>query len=199
VRLRVKYVLSDILQRDFNSLELLRTVGERKGVRLSPEQWEQFAWLWYEPLARCARIEPDLPETLGVLQRMGLKLGIVSNTFVSRTSLERQLRELGLLDFFSVQLYSCEFHFRKPNVEIFRRAAEQIGTAAPQILFVGDRIDNDIRPALRSGMQAALKEAHTNAGKRTPPGAHRIRRLAELPGLVEQINAGAVPSRSVPA
>jgi FMN phosphatase YigB (HAD superfamily) len=84
-------------------------------------------------------------------------------------------------------------------VEIFRRAAEQIGTAAPQILFVGDRIDNDIRPALRSGMQAALKDAHTNTGKRTPPGAHRIRRLAELPGLVEQINAGAVPSGSVPA
>ncbi len=199
LRLRVKYVLSDILQRDFNSLELLRTVGERKGVRLTPEQWDQFAWLWYEPLARCARIEPDLPETLGALQRMGLKLGIVSNTFVSRTSLERQLRDLGLLDFFSVQLYSYEFHFRKPNVEIFRRAAEMIGTPAPQILFVGDRIDNDIRPALQSGMQAVLKEAHTNTGKRTPPGAHRISLLAELPALVERINAAGVPSDSVRA
>jgi HAD superfamily hydrolase (TIGR01549 family) len=198
VRLHVRYVLSDILQRDFNSLELLRTVGERKGVRLSPEQWEQFAWLWYEPLARCARIEPDLPETLAALQRMGLKLGIVSNTFVSRASLERQLRELGLLDFFCMQLYSCEFHFRKPDVKIFRIAAERIGTAEPQILFVGDRIDNDIRPALQSGMKAALKDAHTNAGKPTPPGAHRIHRLAELPGLVEKINGAGVPSGSVP-
>jgi HAD superfamily hydrolase (TIGR01549 family) len=199
VRLRVKYVLSDILRRDFNSLELLRTVGERQGVRLTPEQWDQFAWLWYEPLARCARIEPDLPETLAALQRLGLKLGIVSNTFVSRTSLERQLRELGLLDFFRVQLYSYEFHFRKPSVEIFRIAAEKIGTPAPQILFVGDRIDNDIRPALQCGMQAALKEAHTNTGKRTPPGAHRIRLLAELPALVERLNAAALPSGSVRA
>jgi HAD superfamily hydrolase (TIGR01549 family) len=199
VRLRVTYVLSDILRRDFNSLELLRTVGERKGVRLTPEQWEQFAWLWYEPLARQAQVEPDLPQTLDALRRMGLRLGIVSNTFVCRASLEHQLRELGLLDFFAVQLYSYEFRFRKPNVEIFRRAAEKIGVAEPQILFVGDRIDNDIRPALRSGMQAVLKEAHTNTGKRAPPGAYRVRRLAELPDLVEKINAGRVPSGPVPA
>jgi FMN phosphatase YigB (HAD superfamily) len=121
---------------------------------------------------------------------MDLKLGILSNTFVCRASLERQLRELGLLDFFRMQLYSCEFHVRKPNVEIFRAAAGRIGVAAPHILFVGDRIDNDIRPALQSGMKAALKDAHTNAGKKTPPGAYRIRLLAELPGLIEKLNAG---------
>jgi HAD superfamily hydrolase (TIGR01549 family) len=192
VRLRVKHVLSNLLQRDFNSLELLQTVGARKGVRLTSEQWEQFAWLWYEPLARQARIEPDLPQTLGALQRMGLRLGIVSNTFVCRASLERQLRELGLLSFFPVQLYSYEFRIRKPSLEIFRLAAQKIGAPAPQILFVGDRVDNDIRPALQCGMQAVLKEAHTNAGQRTPPGAHKVRLLAELPALVERINAGAM-------
>lgn len=195
VRLRAKYVLSNILQRDFNSLEVLRAVGARKGVELSPEQWEQFAWLWYEPLARCAQVEPDLPETLGALKRMGLKLGIVSNTFVNRASLERHLRALGLLDFFPVQLYSYEFHFRKPSVEIFRVAAEKIGEAAPNILFVGDRIDNDVKPALQSGMHAALKEARTNQGKKTPPGAYRIDHLAELPGLIEQIDASATQFR----
>ncbi len=187
-RLRARYLLSDILQRDFNSLELLQTVGARKGVDLSPEQWEQFAWLWYEPLSRCARIEPDLPETLTALRDMGLKLGIVSNTFVSRRSLERHLRELGILEFFSLQLYSHEFHFRKPNAEIFRIAAERIGEAAGDILFVGDRIDNDVRPALTSGMEAVLKEAYTNQGKKTPPGAHRIHRLAELPDLIQSLS-----------
>ncbi len=191
VRLRAKYVLSNILQRDFDSLEMLRTIGARKGVELSPGQWEQFAWLWYEPLARCAQIEPDLPETLGTLQRMGLKLGIVSNTFVNRASLERHLAELDLLAFFSVQLYSYEFHFRKPSVEIFRLAAERIGAALPSILFVGDRIDNDIEPALQSGMHAVLKAARTNRGQKAPPGAYRIDRLAELPDLVAKLNAEA--------
>lgn len=197
VRLRIKFLLSDILRRDFDSLEVFRKVGARQGVHLSLEQWEQFAWLLYEPLSRQARIDEDLPQTLGALKGMGLKLGIVSNTFVNRASLERHLQQLGLLDFFTVQLYSYEFHFRKPSVEIFRIAAEKIGEPAEQIVFVGDRIDNDIRPALDTGMRAVLKEAYTNAGKPTPPGAWRIQRLSELPRVVQQINAGAAqPTRA---
>jgi putative hydrolase of the HAD superfamily len=189
VRLHARHVMSDILRRDFDSLEVLKAVGARLGVQLSPEEWEQFAWLWYEPLSRCAKIESDLRETLAGLQNMGLKLGIVSNTFVTRTSLQRHLRQLGLLEFFSMQLYSYELHVRKPSTEMFRIAADRIGERPESILFVGDRIDNDIRPALATGMRAALKEAYTNDGKEAPPAALRIRRLAELPALIERINA----------
>jgi HAD superfamily hydrolase (TIGR01549 family) len=196
VRLRIKYLMASIQRRDFDSMEVLKAAGVKLGVKLAPEQWEQFAWLWYEPLSRRATIEGDLPETLARLQRMGLKLGIVSNTFVTRASLAQHLRLLGLLDFFPVQLYSYEYHVRKPSTEIFRIAAAQIGEAAPNILFVGDRIDNDIRPALASGMRAALKEAHTNRGKKVPAAALKIRRLAELPALIGQINAARVPAPS---
>lgn len=188
VRLRVRYLLSDITRRDFDSLELLRTVGTRKGVDLSTAQWEQFAWLWYEPLSRCAQVEDDIKQTLGRLKDLGLKLGIVSNTFVNRASLERHLKLLDILDFFPLQLYSYEFDVRKPNPALFRIAADKIGVSTENILFVGDRIDNDIVPAMASGMRAALKEAYTNTGKRTPQGAHRIRRLSELPELIEGIN-----------
>ena len=119
---------------------------------------------------------------------MDLKLGIVSNTFVNRASLERHLKVISILDFFPVQLYSYEYHVRKPSPELFRIAVEKIDVPAENILFVGDRIDNDILPAMGIGMKAALKEAYTNAGKRMPQGAYRIRRLAELPELIEKIN-----------
>lgn len=188
VRLRTKYLLSNITRRDFDSLELLRTVGLRKGVNLSPAQWEQFAWLWYEPLGRCAQVEDDIRQTLGALKNLGLRLGIVSNTFVNRASLERHLRILGILDFFPVQLYSYEFHVRKPSPELFRIATQRIAVPAESILFVGDRIDNDVLPAIGVGMRAVLKEAYTNAGKKTPPGTYRIRRLSELPELIERIH-----------
>jgi putative hydrolase of the HAD superfamily len=188
VRLRWRHLLSDLTGRDFDSLELLRAIGTKTGVSLSRPQWEQFAWLWYEPLGRCAQVEDDIKETFSTLRRLDLKLGIVSNTFVNRASLERHLQDLGLLDFFSIQLYSYEFNVRKPDKELFRIAAEKVGVPAGNILFVGDRIDNDILPAMASGMKAALKEAYTNAGKKTPSGAHRIRRLAELPALIESIN-----------
>ncbi|MCX5646957.1 MAG: HAD family hydrolase [Phycisphaerae bacterium] len=197
VRLRTKYLIANLTRKDFDSLQVLQKVGGGLGVKLSPEQWEQFAWLWYESLGHCARIEVDLARTLDTLKRMGLKLGIVSNTFVNRSSLERQLRELGLLDFFSVQVYSYELHVRKPSPEIFRIAADKIGERAQSVLFVGDRIDNDIRPALASGMRAALKEAYTNEGRKTPDTALRICRLAELPALIERINATQAPAASM--
>lgn len=196
VRLRTKYLIADLTRQDFDSLEVLKEVGAKLGVKLSAPQWEEFAWLWYEPLSRRARIEEGLPESLAQLTRMGLKLGIVSNTFVNRATLQRQLQLVGLLEFFPVQLYSYEFHVRKPSTEIFRIAAAKIAEPPRNILFVGDRIDNDILPALASGMRAALKEAYTNRGKRVPPAAVRIGRLAELPALIERINASAAQTAS---
>ena len=191
VRLRLRYFLSEYTGRDFDSLALLEKVGRKEGMTCSREQWEQVIWQWYEPLSELAEVESNLKETLTGLKALGLKLGIVSNTFVNRASLERHLRKLGLLDFFSVRLYSYELGLRKPDLRIFKIAAEKIGEALENILFVGDRIDKDILPALNGGMMAALKDAYTNAGKKTPPGAWRVRLIAELPGLIEQTNAKA--------
>lgn len=192
VRLRVRQVRSDLAGRDFDALTFLQDIGRREGVELSPEQWEQFAWSWYEPLSRLADVEWNVSETLASLKELGLKLGIVSNTFVNRELLERHLDQRGILEFFSVRLYSYEFAFRKPNLEIFRIAAQRIGEALENIIFVGDRIDKDIEPALQSGMMAVLKAAYTNARKQPPPGAWKIRDLAELPGLIARINTAAV-------
>jgi FMN phosphatase YigB (HAD superfamily) len=55
-------------------------------------------------------------------------------------------------------------------------------------LYVGDRIDKDIKPAIKSGMHAVLKAAYTNAGKKIPEGARKINQLSELAGLIETIN-----------
>jgi len=187
--LRIRHLLSNITKNDFNSLALLRGIGIKKGIRLDGQKWRQFAWLWYEPLSKIATTEPKIKETLTALKNSGLKLGIVSNTFVNGCSLEKHLEQIGILDFFTVRVYSYEFDFRKPDTRIFKIAAERIGETMENILYVGDRIDKDIRPALRSGMQAVLKNAYTNAGKKIPNGVFKINQLSELPGLIEKINA----------
>jgi len=197
VRLRIRYYLSECRGQDFDSLALLQEAGRKDGLTCSREQWEEVIWHWYEPLSRLAEVEPDLKETLSSLLRKGIKLGIVSNTFVNRASLERHLEQLGLRDFFSLRLYSYELGLRKPDLRIFRAAAEQIEEAPEHILFVGDRIDKDVRPALACGMKAALKDAYTNAGKKAPDRAWKISRIAELPDLIQEANARVVQNVSV--
>jgi putative hydrolase of the HAD superfamily len=190
IALRIRYLLSNITRKDFNSLVLLRGIGTKKGIKLDRQQWRDFAWLWYEPLRKIATTEPGLKETLAALKDSGLKLGIVSNTFVSGSSLEKHLEQVGILDFFTSRVYSYEFDFRKPDTRIFKIAAGRIGEMVENILFVGDRIDKDIKPAIKSGMQAVLKNAYTNTGKKIPNGAWKINQIAELPALIKKINTG---------
>ena len=190
IALRVRHILSNITKNDFNSSLLLRGIGIKRGIRLDGDQWRNFAWLWYEPLAKIATTEPTIKETFAKLKALGLKLGILSNTFVSSHSLERHLEQIGILDFFTMRMYSYEFDFRKPDLRLFRIAAERIGEAAGNILYVGDRIDMDIEPALKIGMQPVLKAAYTNTGKTPPKGIWKIAHLAELPALIEKNNCG---------
>jgi HAD superfamily hydrolase (TIGR01549 family) len=189
ISLRIRHILSNVIKNDFNSSLLLRGIGIKRGIRLDGDQWRDFAWLWYEPLAKIATIEPTIKETFAKLKAMGLKLGILSNTFISGHSLERQLEQIGILEFFTMRMYSYEFDFRKPDLRIFRIAAERIGEAAENILYIGDRIDTDIEPALKIGIQPVLKAAYTNAGKTPPNGAWKIEHLSELPAMIEKNNA----------
>ena len=171
-------------------MALLRGIGIKKGFRLDGRQWRHFGWLWYEPLSKVATTEPTIKETLATLKNSGLKLGIVSNTFVNGCSLEKHLEQVGILDFFPLRMYSYEFDFRKPDARIFKVAAERIGETMENILFVGDRIDTDITPAIKVGMQAVLKTAYTNTKKKIPRGAWKINQLSQLPDLIEKINGG---------
>ncbi len=186
--IRLRYFLSNITGKDFDAMDLLKKIGIKKGYKLEEKQWRHLAWLWYEPLSKVAHAESNIAETLSKLKQSGLKLGIVSNTFITGSSLEKHLQQLGILDFFTVKLYSYEFDFRKPNSKIFKTAAEKIGERRENILFVGDRIDNDIKPAAKIGMKAVLKTAYTNIGKKIPKDVPKINRLCELPALIEKIN-----------
>ncbi len=189
--LRIHYWLSGITGKDFDALVLLKKIGTKMGIKLNEEQWRHLEWLWYEPLSRVAKVESGTAETLAALKKLGLKLGIVSNTFVNGSSLDKHLEQLGILDFFSVRVYSYEFDFRKPDARIFKAAAERIGETRESILFVGDRIGKDIKPAIKTGMTAVLKAAYTNAGKEIPEGVRKINQLSELPSLIKKINANS--------
>lgn len=174
---------------DFDSLELLKSYGKRYRFTLNEEQYRELNWIWYEPLSKQAYRESDLPRTLDTLRMMGLKMGIVSNTFVNRDSLRRHLKQLGLDEFFAVQLYSHEFPYRKPDVRIFQAASVQIGVAPEKTLFVGDRVDTDVEGALAAGMIPVFKRIGANRHKQVPTGVLVINKLAELPALVKKFKS----------
>lgn len=189
IALRLQHLISRITGNDFDALTLLKKVAVKRGIVFDQEQWEQLVWLWYEPLSGAAYVEPDIAGTLTELKRAGLKLGIVSNTFINACVLDRHLERVGISDFFDFRLYSYQVDFRKPDARIFEVAGERVGHKLENIMYVGDRIDNDIKPSLALGMTAVLKDAYTNAGRKVPQSALKVNTVSELPGLIERINA----------
>lgn len=188
-KIRILQAKSYLTNKDFDSLETLKKTGQKQGFNLSEQEWQQFAWLWYEPLSKFAKTEPDIKETLEKLRNIGLKLGILSNTFLNAATLEKHLAQFDIAQFFETKIYSYQFNFRKPDSRIFLEAAKRTGCRPENVLFVGDRLDLDIEGAKSAGMQTVLKKAYTNAGKKVPNGVITIEKINELPGVIEQMNS----------
>ena len=190
IMIRLNILFAALKRRDFDSFELLKKMGTKKGIRFELQQWLEYAGCWYEPLRKIANIEPDIIQTLKKLKDAGLKLGVLSNTFINAATLEEHLEKLGLLEFFDARLYSYEYPFRKPDTRIFGAAAEKLDIEPTNVLFVGDRINIDIKGAADSGMLGVLKRAYTNIHKKIPDNIAIIDKLSELPELIESINIG---------
>ncbi|MCE5186089.1 MAG: HAD family hydrolase [Planctomycetaceae bacterium] len=176
---------------DFNSLELLQGYGRKRGFQLTDAQWEELNWRWYKGLARLGSVKEGTAEALQTLSQMGLKLGLLSNTFIHKSSLERHLRREGLLDYLPVRLYSYELPQRKPDVGAFRQAAAAIDVSPSKIVYIGDRLDNDVAGARSAGMTPVLVRAYTNQSRRIPAGLPCVNSISELPELIKSLNEAA--------
>jgi HAD superfamily hydrolase (TIGR01509 family) len=70
----------------------------------------------------------------------------------------------------------------KPEPAFFERVAELAGAPAEMIAYVGDRVDNDVAPAIAAGMVGVhIRRGPWGHLQQPPPDAIRIRSLDELP------------------
>ena len=71
----------------------------------------------------------------------------------------------------------------KPDPTFFARVVELAGVSAERIAYVGDRVDNDVAPAIAAGMVGVhIRRGPWGYLQKPPVGATRIDSLDELPG-----------------
>jgi putative hydrolase of the HAD superfamily len=176
---RWKYYVAKLTRREFDCMEMMTRYHAKLGVHLDLDTQLDMMWTWYQAMLRHAQFGEDVVSTLTALRDAGLKLGLVSNTFIPPLTHDRHLRESGLLDFFPVRVYSSEVKYRKPHRRIFEIALQRLGTQAHGTLFVGDQIAADIRGARRVGMKTAWR--CRNGSTFSAAGSdYCIRNVAEL-------------------
>ena len=97
-----------------------------------------------------SELERPFPDAKAVLTALSERysLGVIANQSLGS---EARLERHGLMSFISHCLASAELGLKKPDPAIFRMALEKADCRPEEAVMVGDRLDNDIRPAKRLG------------------------------------------------
>jgi FMN phosphatase YigB (HAD superfamily) len=133
---------------------------------------------------------PDVRLALGRLRAAGLWLGIAGNQTARAGRLLRQLFS-GDVDMIGT---SDDWGASKPDPEFFKRVADAVPFDVGEMLYVGDRCDNDIRPARAAGLHTALVRRgpwatiQWNSAEALELPTFRVESLTELTNRVNQFN-----------
>lgn len=127
---------------------------------------------------------PDVGGIVERLQEHGVKVAIASN-FDNR--LNSVCDGLADLQFVDCRIVSSLVGYRKPAPQFFDAVVAQLGVDTQNILMVGDDVVNDIRGALKSGLQAALIDRDsTITDSELPETVVRINDPGQIFGLIER-------------
>jgi FMN phosphatase YigB (HAD superfamily) len=130
---------------------------------------EQAASIWQE-----GDFYADSLPCLAGLRSQSLLVGAVGNTPAATEELLRERVD--------VVGSSERWGVEKPAPAFFERISVEVALPPQQIAYVGDRVDNDVEPALAAGMVAVhIQRGPWGYLHEPPPGAVRIKSLDELP------------------
>jgi FMN phosphatase YigB (HAD superfamily) len=127
---------------------------------------------------------PDAEPCLRELQARGLRVGVVGN---ARVDGEALFERLGL----DVVGSSGRWGVAKPAPEFFERVIELAGARPAEVVYVGDRIDNDVVPAAAAGLVAIhIRRGPWGYGQADWPEAARSRARIDCLAQLAEVLAG---------
>lgn len=155
-----KVVIADLLDADEESAEevfdyIMCTYSGELSIGLEAEygldRYDYFARTWNKEPSKY--IEPS-GDIAGMLAPFAGRSALLSAA--PRVWVDGVLNFLGLKDVFGSRVYTAEPDLRKPNPEIFKLIARELGTEPGRCVSIGDQNHSDIVPAKETGMLTAL-------------------------------------------
>jgi HAD superfamily hydrolase (TIGR01549 family) len=116
-------------------------------------------------IAQSRRLYPDALATLDYLQQCAVQLGVVTNRYWGGAAFQTDLKTLGLLDYFQLEMVmtSADLHIRKPNPAIFSLALEACQAEETKTIMVGDSLVADVAGSQQLGLCAIWKPQQFDA------------------------------------
>lgn len=136
---------------------------------------------YYAHIRDFAKPCPEALEIVKKLKARGVKQAIVTNIVPELLEHQKKkVEKLGIAPLFDEIIYSAELGCHKPDRRIFDYAAEKLGVANEDCLFVGDDPDADVTGALNAGMEAVWLDRWDRGDYLcNEVRAHRVKSLSE--------------------
>jgi FMN phosphatase YigB (HAD superfamily) len=147
------------------------------GIDEPPRSWSEVSY-------SLGDLYPDALDCLRRVGELGLRVGIVGN---QTETLEAWARDAALPA--DVISSSASLGVRKPERAFFAKVVELMGLPAGEVSYVGDRVDNDVLPAVAAGLVAIhVRRGPWGRLQRTPPEATLgLDDLASLPDALASL------------
>lgn len=151
----------------------------------SPEGGRDLAAAFAAGRRRLQRLMPEARETLTRLQQRH-RLGLLTN---GAPDLQREkIAASGLAPLFSAIAVSGEHNIGKPRPEIFHRLLDSMEASPQEAVMVGNSLERDIAGARNAGVTAVWIKVSGSEEHASVTPDHTITSLAELPGLLDQLD-----------
>ncbi|MGQ4915376.1 MAG: HAD family hydrolase [Candidatus Asgardarchaeia archaeon] len=156
---RVKYSLTTLIEIPIE--ELLHDMMNHIGLSVSMKFIAECVGYFLERVKY--ELRKNVKEVLLALRKMGLKIGLISNSF---TEFPRMvIKKENLYDFFDTIILSKDVRVRKPHPKIFTEALKRASVSANEAIFIGDILEVDVWGAKQVGMKAVLIKSRYNLNK----------------------------------
>jgi putative hydrolase of the HAD superfamily len=154
---------------------VLERAAALPGLEVPAARLDAFEGWRNRAFARAVRAFRDAEPTLRRLRARGIGVGCVADGGSEWT--RRLLAEAGLLGLLDVVVASEESGEVKATGAALRLACARLHAEPTDVLFVGDRLDKDVRMAEAAGAQALLLD---RSGRRLGGGSKTISSLTEV-------------------
>jgi HAD superfamily hydrolase (TIGR01509 family) len=189
-RLTLFATLGAVIARDGHHSDALRMV--RPGIDVDAETRARDA-AGHGFRMTADDLYPDAMPCLRARAAAGIVIGIAGNQPASTETLLRAM-DVPLALVASSQTWGVE----KPDPAFFARICQELRLSAAEVVYVGDRLDNDVAGAADAGMNAVFLRrgpwAIIQSARQDPSAsgaAATIHSLADLPGVLGAIGGAA--------
>jgi len=160
-----------------DQVQMFKDAFEATGSQ--PKDWiiEKLIGIWNSSKL-LAKPYPETIEALESLKKKGVKIALVSNTFLR--SVDGLLEKFGMDKLFDAVCWSYECGYLKTDAELINTALQQLGVSKEDAVFVGDSMETDIAGAEKAGITPVLIDR-----KDTRKYVNKIKSLTELDKFLE--------------